>query len=96
MEEQVEWKQPQWFWFSIIGLMIVKYLFTFSLVWLGLRPGEILQYGVNFSVVTFVVYASVVMYLLPKEARKDLNTFFYLFLPLIFYLPNWGIVADIL
>ncbi|GEN46286.1 hypothetical protein [Alkalibacillus haloalkaliphilus] len=96
MEEQIEWKQPRWFWFSIIGLILVKYLFTFILVWSGLRTGEILQYGMTFSVITFVVYACVVMYLLPKEARKDVNTLFYLFLPLIFYLPNWGMLAEIL
>ncbi|WP_188207468.1 hypothetical protein [Alkalibacillus aidingensis] len=94
-KSQVEWKQPTWFWVSIVLFVIAEYVVIYLLAESGMGPYDLLVHSVIYmTVLAYPIYVFVVMFLLPKELRLDVNTIFYILMPVILFAPNWALIYE--
>ncbi|WP_138419440.1 hypothetical protein [Aquibacillus sediminis] len=87
------WAQPKWFWWSVGLFLLLEYCFLFVMVLVGTDPKDLLMNSRLVSFMIFPAYFLIVLFILPKKFRFDINTIFYLLMPFLLYLPNWSLIS---
>lgn len=90
--DKEKWPQPNWFWWTIGSYLVVEYILLFVLVLTGATPIDLITLSQFLSIV-FPMFLIITLMLLPKKVRFDSNTVFYLFMPLLLFIPNWTLVS---
>lgn len=90
-----KWPQPKWFWGAIAGFSFGQYLPLIFMVLTGNGSPKVLVYtGFFIGVIIYPVFFIIVFFLLDRKVRKDLNTLFYLLLPLLGNLAFWSYIFE--
>ncbi len=90
---QRKWEQPKWFWWSIGIFLLLEYCYLLIMVLMGTEPKNLLMNSRPVSFIIFPLYFITILLVLPRKLRTDINTIFYLFVPFLFYLPNWTLIS---
>ncbi|OEH91101.1 hypothetical protein [Bacillus solimangrovi] len=93
----VKESQPKWFWKSIFIYMAFEWIYLFIFMFLT-DSSEALATSVFYTTVAFfpVFFTLMLFFLIKKKYKITIDTIFYLFAPLLSYLPFWTILGSFL
>ena len=91
-----KWKQPDWFWWTVGLFSLAEIGFYTLLYFLGISPKSLIESALIIGLIIYPIFLFLTLLFLEKQLRKDVDTLFYLAVPLMINLPFWSVFPEVL